>query len=196
MTDDTLWRYVHMYSIGFCWCFNWTSNSAKQMFDSYLLRTFEKMVSKLFRNWKVRVVPFACRFSIGLVAKRASGGGESAGEAEKGEDAEVCVVSYQYPFEVRAVLQERFFGHLICLKDMPHISSSYEIDVFFKWFLHSAICCFQLQNPQEKSKHEDHVDSAVEYFRMTMMTTREAVRRAKHRMPRRKPWSLELRHEN
>ena len=93
MTDDTLWRYVHMYSIGFCWCFNWTSNSAKQMFDSYLLRTFEKMVSKLFRNWKVRVVPFACRFSIGLVAKRASGGGESAGEAEKGEDAEVCVVS-------------------------------------------------------------------------------------------------------
>ena len=134
MTDDTLWRYVHMYSIRFCWCFNWTSNSAKQMFDSYLLRTFEKMVSKLFRNWKVRVVPFACRFSIGLVAKRASGGGESAGEAEKGEDAEVCVVSYQYPFEVRAVLQERFFGHLICLKDMPHISSSYEIDVFLNDF--------------------------------------------------------------
>ena len=25
---------------------------------------------------------------------RASGGGESAGEAEKGEDAEVCVASY------------------------------------------------------------------------------------------------------
>ena len=71
-----------------------------QTLRSTLTHAFQNLCQNGFKaTWRakgsLRSPGFlSSRFSVGLVVNRASGGGESPGEAEKGEDEEVCVASY------------------------------------------------------------------------------------------------------
>ena len=69
----------------------------------------------------------SCRFSVGLVVNRASGGGGSAGEAEKGEDGEACVASYhkswrmKFYWHIRLKL-EQYYRKECCEYVLVHLS--------------------------------------------------------------------------